>query len=159
MKLRYLLITLCIVASNTLFSQIIMPEFDEPVMVQEFKDKGETSNIQLFNDGNNIYFYRIFLKGEGNKTRLLRQNIWLSEKQEKQWSKIDRLFTEETYPGENIIIGVTPDGKRIYIFQNIFIKADSLERKLGFRDLNTEGEWNDFVEIEIPEFKLKEKYY
>ncbi len=159
MNIKRLLLALVIIASNSLFSQIIMPQFDKSVMVNEFKDKGETSNIQLYNEGNNIFFYRIFLKGEGDKTRLLRQNVWYSERNGEQWSKIDRLFTEESYPGENVVIGTSNNGDRIYIFQNQFKAPNSFERKIGYRELNEEGEWNDFVEITIPGFTLEEKYY
>lgn len=141
-------------------SQLIIPKFAEATKVDRLSDDAEESNIFTFNNGNNIYFYRSYIKGEGDKARVLRQNIWYSSREGDEWEKPDRLFTMDDFQGENIIIGSSRDGKKVYIFQTIYHPTeDSLSRKIGFINKSNNGKWSDFTEITIPGLVLGENYY
>ena len=146
--------------TTSLSAQVILPKFEQAMKVDELSDEAEESNIFTYNSGNDIFFYRTYVKGEGNEMEVLRQNIWFSSRKDEKWSRPDRLFRMDEYEGENIIIGTSEDGNKVYIFQTIYHPTeDSLERRLGYIERVEKNDWTDFFEITVPGLVLGENYY
>ncbi len=149
-----------LISISPLFSQVILPKFEKAVKVERLSDDAEESNIFTYNNGNNMFFYRTYVKGEGNEMEVIRQNIWFSEKANDKWSRPDRLFRMQENEFENIIIGASMDGRKVYIFKTVYHPTeDSLERVIGVRERSGKDDWSEFQPIEIPGLVLGENYY
>jgi len=157
---RIICISLLVFFIQPAIAQVILPKFEPAVKVERLSDESEESNIFTYNQGNNIFFYRTYVKGEGNDMEVLRQNIWFSNREGDKWAKPDRLFRMKENEVESIIIGSSEDGKKVYIFKTIYHPTeDSLERAIGMIEKNEEDDWGEFQPISIPGLTLGENYF
>lgn len=150
---------LLMISQLNLKAQVILPKIEQGVKIERLSDVSEESNIFTYNKGENIFFYRTYVKGEGNDMEVLRQNIWFSSRENDKWTKPDRLFRMEDNVVENIIIGSSENGSKVYIFKTIYhATEDRLERKIGYLE-KVDNDWGDYTEISIPGLVLGENYY
>jgi outer membrane protein OmpA-like peptidoglycan-associated protein len=142
-----------------LFSQIILPQAREAKVIDALKSDAEVSAIIPYNGGNSLYFYRVYVAGEGDNMYVTRQNIWYSKKMgDDKWSEPYRLFTENDYEGENIIFGSSKDGNKVYIFHTTYKENDEVERYIGYVE-KTGNKWSDIQKITIPGITFGRQYY
>jgi len=152
----------CIIVSifsfQELASQMIIPKFQTPVLMETLSSDAEESMPLPFNNGTSFYFYRTYVEGTGSRTKIKGQDIWFSKMAKKGWSKPYRLFSAEYLKGQNSIIGSSTDGKQIYLFSTIYTDSTS-ERKIITLVNQGKDKWTDAVEIKIPGLVFGEKYY
>ena len=148
------LIIVTTIFGNAVFAQLILPKFNPINKLKTFSSKEEDSNPLPFNDGNSIYYNRLYIDGEGENTIITSQDVWCATKGKAGWKKPYRLLTENDLLGENLIVGTNKAGTRIYIF-NALPEKDTLIRKLFYLDKAEEKyKWSDPVEVKIPGFKF-----
>lgn len=133
-----------------LFSQLLLPQFNPVQKQTTFSGNHEESSPILYNNGDGLYFNRIFTKGDGESTTVTGHEILFAELGKKGWGKPLRLLTESDVEGQNLIVGTNNTGTRIYIF-NSRPDGDTLYRKLYFLDKTEEKyKWTKPTEVIIP---------
>jgi outer membrane protein OmpA-like peptidoglycan-associated protein len=138
------------IAGNTVFAQLILPKINPINKQTTFSSKEEDSNPLPFNDGNSIYYNRLYIDGTGESATVTSQDAWYATKGEDGWEKPYRLLKEDDLLGENLIVGTNKAGTRIYVF-NALPEKDTLVRKLFYLDKAEEKyKWSDPVEVKIP---------
>ncbi|MFT6948269.1 MAG: outer membrane protein OmpA-like peptidoglycan-associated protein [Vicingaceae bacterium] len=144
------LIILITIAGNDVFAQLILPKFNPINKQTTFSSEDEDSNPLPFNDGNSIYYNRLYIDGTGENTTVTSQDVWYATKAKDGWEKPYRLLKEDDLLGENLIVGTNKAGTRIYVF-NALPEKDTLIRKLFYLDKAEEKyKWSDPVEVKIP---------
>lgn len=148
------LIIVITIAGNTVFAQLILPKINPINKQTTFSSKEEDSNPLPFNDGNSIYYNRLYIDGTGENATVTSQDAWYATKGEDGWEKPYRLLKEDDLLGENLIVGTNNAGTRIYVF-NALPEKDTLVRKLFYLDKAEEKyKWSDPVEVKIPGLKF-----
>ncbi len=151
-KLYTLLLGFFLIAGNTSFAQLILPQFN-PVEKQEISSKEEDSSPLTYNNGNGIYYNRSYTEKDGEITIVTGQDVWFVEKSKKGWGKPLRLLREDDLAGENLIVGTNKTGSRIYVF-NAESVGDSLYRRLYYLDkAEKKYKWSAPTEVIIPGLK------
>lgn len=148
-----------LVATGCFFAhgQMIIPEFNEPAIIEAISSDDEESMPLPFNNGNGFYFYRTYYAGaESNQVK--GQDIWTSEMKKKGWESPYRLFRADFIQGNSTNIGTSADGSRIYLLITKYMETRT-ERKIGYLDKMGKDKWGEFNEIKIEDFKFEEKYY
>jgi len=147
------------IAPSSVFSQLLLPEF-EPVQKRKvLSSEAEESMPIPFNNGQSFYYFRTYIEGSGAKTKVTGQDIWFSEMKKGEWSDPYRLFRADYLKGNNSIIGTNEDGTRVYLFNTTYKKDTSDIRHLVYLDKIGKDKWTEFTDIKIPGFKFEEKYY
>ena len=153
---------LFIIASNICEAQMLIPEFETPKKVEALSSEAEESMPMPFNEGDNFYYFRTYIDGEGAKTRVKGQDIWFAEKKDGEWGDPYRLFRADYLPGNNSIIGTSENGERVYLYQTTYVKEGKEVkeiRKIIYLDKKGRDKWTDPVEIKIPGLVFGEKHY
>lgn len=141
-------------------AQMILPEFQPPVKEETLSSEAEESMPLPFNQGNNFYFFRTYIEGDGAKAKVVAQDIWYSEKdKEAKWDDPYRLFRADYLEGNNSIIGTTRDGNRVYLFNTVYTKESETKRLVYLDKAGKKDKWTPFTEVLIPGFTFEEKYY
>lgn len=141
----------------TVDAQLILPEFNTAEKQEIFSSLNEENVPLLFNNGKSIYYNRTYIEGKGANTEVVGQDIWFSEVGKKGWQKPYRLFREGDVEGENLLVGTSSTGERIYLLNTVDTK-DSLIRKLTYVDNIGKDKWSDPVEVIIPGLVFGDSY-
>ena len=146
---------LCHIATG----QFIIPKFEEPQNIQELSTNDEEGFMVPFNDGQEMYFYRTYSKGEGSDAKSKGEAVWYSKKGKNGWKAPYRLFKADFIEGIHpTVIGTSLDGKRIYTFVTDYSDKDKYIYRLGYYDSEGKDKWSEFVEIKIPNLTFEEKW-
>ncbi|MEQ8625283.1 MAG: OmpA family protein [Vicingaceae bacterium] len=139
------------------YGQMIIPEFNTPILIEEISSDDEESMPLPFNEGNGFYFYRTYYGGPENNI-VKGQDIWISEMKKKGWGDPYRLFRADFIEGSSTIFGTSADGTRIYVLITKYMETTT-ERKIGYYDQTGKDKWGSFNEIKIEGFQFEEKFY
>ncbi|MBL4707009.1 MAG: OmpA family protein [Flavobacteriales bacterium] len=154
---KLLYTTLLFISFLTAKAQLILPEFYPAEKQEAFSSDNEENVPLLFNNGTGIYYNMTYIEGFENKTRVVGQDIWFSKIGEDGWENPYRLFRERDLEGQNLIVGTSLDGKRIYLF-NTVADRDTVIRKLVYIDNQKKDKWHDPVEVIIPGLEFGKSY-
>ena len=103
---------------GSLNAQIILPEYEEPTMLEELSSKNEESMPFPYLNGEKMYFVRTTIIGS-MKERVKGQEIWSTEFDGSNWNEPSNLFKEANDNGNNAVIGTSKDGNTVYIFNSL----------------------------------------
>ncbi|MBD98819.1 MAG: hypothetical protein CMO34_03165 [Verrucomicrobia bacterium] len=148
-------LTLCHFSS----AQFMIPKFEEPQKIDELSTNDEEGFMVPFNDGQEMYFYRTYSKGDGSDAKSKGEAVWYSKKGKSGWKSPYRLFKADFIEGIHPrVIGTSLDGKRIYTFVTDYSDKNKYVDKLGYYDNEGKDKWSEFVEIKIPNLSFEEKW-
>lgn len=138
-------------------AQYQMPQFERPVAPENLNSKAEESMPLLSNNGNTMYFIKTVFKGS-LKERSKGQEVYFSNRVNGEWEKASSLFDEINDDGNNAVIGTSPDGKTVYLFNSIQ-SHKKLAQGICYTKQDENGEWSPLKKIDIPGFEVGEGYY
>jgi outer membrane protein OmpA-like peptidoglycan-associated protein len=159
MKLSKPLLTSVFLSSFALVlnAQQGKPLFGDPVKVDELNSKAEESMPLPFSKNDDIYFVRTYIEGT-LKQRRKGQDVWVASKSEGHWSQPSNAFEKVNDDANNAIVGVSKEGKRVYIFNSIQTHK-KLAQGLAYKDLLEDGKWSSEVKMNIPGLEIGEGLY
>lgn len=139
-------------------AQMLIPEFSEPILIEDLSSSAEESMPITFNNGEGIYFYRTYVQGEGENTKIKGQDIWTSTKKKNGWKSPYRLFRADYLKASASIIGSSDDGNRIYLFITKYLEKGK-QQKLVYLDQTGKDEWSQMKEIKVDSLEFNERYF
>lgn len=140
--------------TNPIFAQLFLPKFSVPVKQILFSSDNEESSPLPFNDGKGIYYNRTYISGQGEKLEITGNDFWVSTQNAKGWQRPYRVLREGEIPDNNILLGITSNGNRMYLL-NATIKKKEFSEKLIYVDKVGKNKWSDPVEVIIPGFSIR----
>jgi len=156
-KLRLYLVGILTACTLHLSSQVVKPNFEEPIKLDALNSDGEESMPLPYLNGENIYFVRTYIDGKA-KQRKKAQEVWASERESGSWSEPHSLFEEVNDLGNNGVIGTSTDGNTVYVFNSIQTRR-KLAKGIAYTQKAEDGTWTDLKKLEIEGFEAGEGYY
>ena len=155
-KYRLIIIAYFTFNSIYLFSQTSIKHIESVKEINGINTKGEESNPIIVPSGNKVYF--MHMSSIKKKASTLGQEIWISEKIEGEWSNATPWKISANDNANNVIIGVTNNEKRLYLF-NSNDTRNKLAKGLSYLQLNEGGVFDSPVGISIPGFEIAYGFY
>jgi outer membrane protein OmpA-like peptidoglycan-associated protein len=155
---KYILILIAYFTFNSvyLFSQTSINHIESVKEIKAINTKGEESNPIIAPGGNKMYF--MHMSSNKKKASILGQEIWTSEKIEGEWSNATPWQISSNDNANNVIIGVTNNEKRLYLF-NSNDTRNKFAKGLSYVQLNEGGVFHSPIGISIPEFEIAYGFY
>ena len=155
---KYIVILIAYFTLNSiyLFSQSSINHIESVKEIKGVNTKGEESNPIIVPSGNKMYF--MHMSSNPKKASTLGQEIWISEKIEDEWSNAIPWKISAHDNANNVVIGVTNNGKKLYIF-NSNDTRNKLAKGLSYIQLNENGVFDRPVGISIPGFEIAYGFY
>ena len=155
-KYIVILIAYCSLNSIYLFSQSSIKHIESVKEIKGINTKGEESNPIIVPYGNKMYF--MHMSSNTKKASTLGQEIWISEKIDDEWSNAIPWKISAHDNANNVIIGVTNNEKKLYIF-NSNDTRNKFAKGLSYLQLNEAGVFDSPVRISIPGFEIAYGFY
>jgi outer membrane protein OmpA-like peptidoglycan-associated protein len=155
---KYILILIAYFTLNSvyLFSQTSINHIESVKEIKAINTKGEESNPIIAPGGNKMYF--MHMSSNKKKASILGQEIWTSEKIEGEWSNATPWQISSNDNANNVIIGVTNNEKRLYLF-NSNDTRNKFAKGLSYVQLNEGGVFDSPIGTSIPEFEIAYGFY
>ena len=155
---KYILILIAYFTFNSvyLFSQTSINHIESVKEIKAINTKGEESNPIIAPGGDKMYF--MHMSSNKKKASILGQEIWTSEKIEGEWSNATPWQISSNDNANNVIIGVTNNEKRLYLF-NSNDTRNKFAKGLSYVQLNEGGVFHSPIGISIPEFEIAYGFY
>src|SRR5436190_20600294 len=113
-----MLITSFLVLTIATLSAAQVLDYSEPVKLSSsINTDGEESMPLLSSDGNTLYFVRA-LSSSNTGGRYGGPDIWSSSKSGQEWKKADNKKFPFNTKSNNIIAGISADGKKLYLLNS-----------------------------------------